>query len=89
MAERHEKAPLQRFPWRPVHVVTTSVNGALQKWCSYGRRPTTSSLPPVTDIVTVGRHVSKVPIPAVSKCIKVRHSSLDRGAARPHRSDRP
>src|ERR1700761_3420427 len=31
MAERREKAPPQRFRRRPVHVVTTSVNGALQK----------------------------------------------------------
>jgi hypothetical protein len=28
MAERHEKAPPQRLRCRPVHVVTTSVNGA-------------------------------------------------------------
>src|SRR5260370_42686200 len=34
MAERHEKAPPQRFRCRPVHVVTTSVSGAPQKWCS-------------------------------------------------------
>src|SRR5258705_13602271 len=34
MAERHEKAPPQRFRCQPVHVVTTSVSGALQKWCS-------------------------------------------------------
>src|SRR6478672_1214456 len=34
MAERREKAPPQRFRCRPVHVVTTSVRGALQKWCS-------------------------------------------------------
>jgi hypothetical protein len=34
MAERHEKAPPQRFRCRPVHVVTTSVSGALQKWFS-------------------------------------------------------
>jgi hypothetical protein len=30
---------------------------------SFGRRPTISGLPPETDIVRVGRHVSKVPRP--------------------------
>src|SRR5260370_40088560 len=34
MAERHEKAPPQRFRCRPIHVMTTSVSGALQKGCS-------------------------------------------------------
>jgi hypothetical protein len=34
MAERHEKAPLQRFRCWSVHIVATSVNGALQKWRS-------------------------------------------------------
>jgi hypothetical protein len=29
----------------------------------FGRRPTTSGLPLETDIVRVGRHVSKVPFP--------------------------
>jgi hypothetical protein len=28
MAERHKKAPPQRFRCRPVHVVATSVNGS-------------------------------------------------------------
>ena len=34
MAERYEKAPSQRLRYQPVHVVETSANGALHKWCS-------------------------------------------------------
>jgi hypothetical protein len=38
----------------------------------FGRRPTTSGLPLETDIVRVGRHVSKVPLTEV-------HHSVIRG----------
>ena len=34
----------------------------------FGCRPTTSGLPPETDIVRAGRHVSKVPIPVIRAC---------------------
>jgi hypothetical protein len=35
----------------------------------FGRRPTTSDVPPETDIVTAGPHVSKVPTPEVGYSI--------------------
>ena len=41
----------------------------------FGRRPITSGLPPETDIVRTGRHVSKVPI--ANSCTAAKGGSID------------
>ena len=52
----------------------------------FGSRPTTSDLPPETDIAQCGRHVSKVPTDETARAVERggwRHSQYDSAAGRP------
>jgi hypothetical protein len=44
-------------------IAAWSLKSPLDQSCHFGRRPTTSGPPLETDIVSAGRHVSKVPQP--------------------------